>query len=126
MDLNATQAAMRAGYSKKTASRIGPELLGKPCISEAILKAMAERQKRTEITQDMVIDELGKIALADAADYSESALRYSNKLKALELLGKHLGMFETRAGLHAKSENNLIEAIKSADEIDTDDLPEVE
>ena len=47
IDLNATQAAIRAGYSKKTADRIGPELLGKTCVSEAIQAAKAARSKRT-------------------------------------------------------------------------------
>lgn len=52
VDLNATAAARRAGYSAKTADRIGPELLGKTCVSEAIQDAIQERQQRTEITQD--------------------------------------------------------------------------
>ncbi len=55
VDLNATAAARRAGYSAKTADRIGPELLGKTCVSEAIQQAIREREKRTEITQDMVL-----------------------------------------------------------------------
>lgn len=55
IDLNATQAAIRAGYSRKTADRIGPELLGKTCVSKAIREAKAERQERTEITQDYVL-----------------------------------------------------------------------
>lgn len=96
IDLNATQAAIRAGYSEKTANRIGPQLLVKTCISEEIQKAMKRREERTEITADMVVKELKKIALDEAADYTDSRLRYSNKLKALELLGKHLGMFEPK------------------------------
>lgn len=96
IDLNATQAAIRAGYSEKTANRIGPQLLVKTCISEEIQKAMKRREERTEITADMVVKELKKIALDEAADYTDSRLRYSNKLKALELLGKHLGMFSEK------------------------------
>ena len=94
VDLNATQAAIRAGYSKKTADRIGPELLGKTCVSEAIRVAMRDREKRTEITQDRVLNELGKVAFAKAADYTDATLKYSNKIRALELIGKHLGMFD--------------------------------
>ena len=94
VDLNATQAAIRAGYSKKTADRIGPELLGKTCVSEAIQVAMRDREKRTEITQDRVLNELGKVAFAKAADYTDATLKYSNKIRALELIGKHLGMFD--------------------------------
>ncbi|OAE52868.1 terminase [Achromobacter insolitus] len=65
VDLNATQAAIRAGYSEKTAYSIGNENLSKPDIAEAIQEAQAERSKRTEITQDMVLRELAKIGFSD-------------------------------------------------------------
>lgn len=94
VDLNATQAAIRAGYSAKTASRIGPELLGKTCISEAIQKAIKKREKRTEVTQDYVIEKLREIAEKDASDGPDSELKYANKIRALELLGKHTGAFD--------------------------------
>lgn len=58
VDLNASAAARRAGYSAKSANRIGPELLGKTCVSEAIEKAKAKRVARTGITQDDVVKEL--------------------------------------------------------------------
>lgn len=96
VDLNATQAAIRAGYSEKNADKIGPELLGKTRVSEAIQAAIRKRAERVEITQDMVTEELKKIGFAKAADYTDAELKYSNKIKALELLGKHLGMFEKR------------------------------
>lgn len=98
VDLNATQAAIRAGYSAKNADKIGPELLGKTRVSEAVQAAMAKRSQRVGITQDKVLDELAKIGTAEAHDYADADLKYSNKLKALELLGKHLGMFDGRAG----------------------------
>lgn len=134
VDLNATAAARRAGYSAKTADRIGPELLGKTCVSEAIQQAIREREKRTEITQDMVLREIAKLAFfdirkmfdkdgkpldipkldADTAaalvgldvqdvadndgDYVGFVKKYkmADKLKALELLGKHLGTWEPK------------------------------
>src|SRR3546814_8117 len=65
VDLNATQAAIRAGYSKKTAASIGEENLRKPDIAKAIQEAQAARSKRTEITQDQVLKELAKIGFAD-------------------------------------------------------------
>ncbi|RIQ64645.1 terminase small subunit, partial [Bordetella avium] len=65
IDLNATQAAIRAGYSKKTARQIGEENLSKPDIAKAVQEAQAARSKRTEITQDMVLRELAKIGFAD-------------------------------------------------------------
>ena len=69
VDLNATQAAIRAGYKEKAAYRTGAENLRKPQIQEEIQKRMEERQKRTEITQDMVLQELAAIAFARATDY---------------------------------------------------------
>ena len=69
IDLNATQAAIRAGYSAKTAAVIGNENLIKPYIADAIAKAQAERSERTEITQDMVLQELAKIGFANMLDY---------------------------------------------------------
>lgn len=65
IDLNATQAAIRAGYSKKTAKDIACENLAKPNISEAIAKAQEKRSKRTEVTQDRVLQELAKIGFSD-------------------------------------------------------------
>lgn len=105
IDLNATAAAKRAGYSEKTADRIGPELLGKTCVSQAIQKALAERQKRTGITQDYVLEKLKEITDKTASDGTDSVLKYSNKLRALELLGKHLGMFEKQDNEQADVED---------------------
>ena len=69
IDLNATQAAIRAGYSKKTANVIGPQNLVKLGIAEAIQKAMDARSKRTEITADRVLEELAKLGFANMLDY---------------------------------------------------------
>lgn len=96
VDLNATAAARRAGYSAKTADRIGPELLGKSCVSAAIQEAILERQKRTEVTQDYVIEKLKEITDREASDSQDSDLKYANKIKALELLGKHVGAWEQK------------------------------
>ena len=65
IDLNAAQAAIRAGYSAKTARVIGHENLTNPDIAAAIEKAMAERAERTRLTADWVIDELRKLAGAN-------------------------------------------------------------
>lgn len=64
VDLNATAAAIRAGYSKKTAEVIGYENLRKPQIETAINQAIQEREKRTKITQDMVLQETAKLAFS--------------------------------------------------------------
>lgn len=68
IDLNATQAAIRAGYSPATATSIGSENLSKPDIRACIDKALAERSKRTGVNADRVIDELAKIAFVNPAD----------------------------------------------------------
>lgn len=68
IDLNATQAAIRAGYSPDTARQIGNENLSKLDISDAIAKAMAERSRRTGISQDRVLQELAKIGFANITD----------------------------------------------------------
>jgi phage terminase small subunit len=69
IDLNATQAAIRAGYSEKTAYSIGNENLSKPEIAKAIEAAQIERSKRTEITADRVLSELGKLGFSNMMDY---------------------------------------------------------
>ena len=69
IDLNATQAALRAGYSARTAKDIGCENLAKPNIAAAITKAQSKRSERTEITQDMVLQEFAKIGFANMLDY---------------------------------------------------------
>ena len=68
VDLNATQAAIRAGYSAKTATWIGPQLLGKPHVMAEIAKAQLERQKSTGITSDYVLARLAEIDQMDALD----------------------------------------------------------
>lgn len=128
IDLNATQAAIRAGYSPHTAKEIGYENLTKPHIRARVEEALAERSKRTGINADRVVRELARIAFVNAADLInfetatiaegaseddtaaiasvrvktiptdagegvEREIRICDKLKALELLGKHLGMF---------------------------------
>lgn len=68
IDLNATQAAIRAGYSKKTARFTASENLTKHNISEYIQILMENRSKRTEVTADKVIKEIAKLAFFNMAD----------------------------------------------------------
>ena len=71
IDLNASQAAIRAGYSVKTAGSVGAENLKKPEIQNRISELQKTIQERTEITQDMVIAEYAKIAFANTTDVIE-------------------------------------------------------
>ncbi len=94
LDLNATQAAIRAGYSKKTANEQGAQLLAKLSIRQAVAEAQAIRSKRTEITQDEVIQGLKKEATLEGEGSSHSA-----RVSAWAHLGKHLGMFTDNLNL---------------------------
>ena len=131
IDLNATQAAIRAGYSPDTAKAIGCENLTKPDIRAHIDRAMAERSKRTGVNADRVVQELAKIAFVNATevidpktatvredalpedtaaiqsvkvktfgeDGLEREIKMADKLKALEMLGRHMGMFKDKLEL---------------------------
>lgn len=69
IDLNATQAAIRSGYSKKTAQRIGSENLSKPLISERIAALQKKRSDRIEINADMVLEEIHKMAFVKESEF---------------------------------------------------------
>ena len=108
VDLNATQAAIRAGYSEKTARQVASENLSKPYIQEAVAQAPRERSERTKVDQDWVIERL--IAIHDAAmgahpvydkEGEEKGFTFNPNAanRALELLGRHLGMFTDRLDL---------------------------
>jgi phage terminase small subunit len=84
-DLNATQAAIRAGYSEKTASVIGQENLMKPYLRSEIDKRLEERAINNGITAEFVLNGIKDIAIKGDKE--------SDKLKAFELLGKHLKLF---------------------------------
>ena len=107
IDLNATQAAIRAGYSAKTANVIGPENLSKPCIAERIAKAQADRTERTTIDADFVLNglkELNQICMGqkevtytvDGIQESMRVFEQGGAARSFELIGKHLGMFVER------------------------------
>jgi phage terminase small subunit len=65
LDLNATQAAIRAGYSEKTAAAVGHENLRKPKIAARIEEARAKRAETTEVTANRVLKELSRIGMSD-------------------------------------------------------------
>lgn len=117
VDLNATQAAIRAGYSERTAHSIGAENLIKPEIAAAIAGAKSERSERTEVTQDYVVSNLVEVvertmqrAPVMRFDHTEKRMTQvvdadgnhvwefdaRGAVAALDRLGKHLGMFTDR------------------------------
>jgi phage terminase small subunit len=126
-DFNATQAAIRAGYSAKTAAPAASRLLRNVKISEEIQKAMRRRVGRLEIHADKVLREIAAHASANIYDYFEIhpdgsaeinlaalsrdsakglaeyritkhgfSIKLTDSLRALELLGEHLGLFAER------------------------------
>ena len=84
VDLNATQAAIRAGYSKRSAYSIGFENLTKQKIQRHINNLTVWRSLRTQVTADRVLEELAKIAFAN------EGVKIKDKLKALDMLAKHV------------------------------------
>lgn len=122
IDLNATQAAIRAGYSEDTAAVIGCENLIKPNIQKAIEEAQNKRSERTQITQDEILRDLqeyldiclGRKPLTITSvikNTQEGTVRAVNSEcfvfettganKAFELLGKHLGMFTQKVDIQS-------------------------
>ena len=168
VDLNATQAAIRAGYTAKYANTNAFKLLQITAIKDYIQKRQTDRMERTEITQDMVLRELALIAFSNAADYASvvekqamaevegnmipmldengEPLMYRtvepvltaeltedqkkalavikkgrdgfeikpyDKVKALELLGRHLGMWDKKTDADIEEQRARIEKTKA-------------
>lgn len=181
IDFNATQAAIRAGYSAKTAQVIGAENLKKPMVAAEIQRLSQKTAAKLEITRENIMQELAAVGFARTTDFVKvetepdrrtyihpitgeainapggyyqtvritdtddlptekvAALagikqgangievKLHDKVRALELLGKAVGMFDNRE-TPIVAENNLFEAIKNSaqEELETDDIPEIE
>jgi phage terminase small subunit len=103
-DLNATQAAIRAGYAEKTARVMGPENLSKPAIRDAVDEALAKRSGKIQVDAEWVLAGLKKNfersmqeeAVTDKEGNRTGEYTYQGTVanRALELIGKHLGMFK--------------------------------
>ena len=148
IDFNGKQAAIRAGYSAKTAEATAARLLRNVKVQAEISRRQKDLQRRTEISQDRVVKELARVAFADVADYVQVETRIINrgdievplelavhketaelsadqraaiasikqgangveiklhdKIKALELLGRHIGMFNDKLEVKATVDN---------------------
>lgn len=103
VDLNATQAAIRAGYSAKTAEQQGYQLLQNPSVSDAVKIAMDARSERIELTADFVLD--GIRALIKTCLESEE---YTTAMRGFELLGKHKGLFPNKVDVTVRDEVSTI------------------
>jgi len=136
IDLNASQAALRAGYKNEV---IGRRLVTKSYVLDAISEAMENRSKRVEIKQDRVLEEEARIAFADIRrlfkptgepkaiheltldeaavlsvlevtlpDGTKYKMRLNNKGSALERIERHLGMFKDKLGLDIDTPHGVI------------------
>lgn len=155
IDLNASAAYRRAGYTSGSPHVHGPRLVANDRIQAALQVALAERSKRTEITADKVLEELAKIGFADttAAIYVENGsvkvrdtneltpalrcaiaeiretttkeggtlgIKFHDKKGALELLGRHLGLFPSKVEMTGKDGKDLFspaQLLRAAEEI---------
>lgn len=86
IDLNATQAAIRAGYSAKTAHSVGFENLRKPEIASRITEVVNEANKKAEVTSEEILENLAEIGRAEA---DGEIVKNSDRIRAWELLGKY-------------------------------------
>ena len=145
IDLNATQAAIRAGYSPNTAQEQSSRLLSNVMVKNEIDKAMAQRSRRTGISQDRVLRELAKIAFVnpnDVINFSDATVKMTSeenlaaiasvkvkkipgeygdaterevklydKLRALDLLGRHLGMFKDKIEINGDMGVKIVDDI---------------
>ena len=109
VDLNATQAAIRAGYSAKWADRQAHKLIENSRVSARVREAIEARSKRTEVTQDDVI-----VGLLEAIEKAYEMKQSMAAVKSLELLGKHLGMFTDRVDIGVA--DNVAEILRRARE----------
>ena len=124
VDLNATQAAIRAGYSARTANEQAARLLAKASVSQAIASAKAERSARVAVSADYVLNNLVEIVersmqRAPVVDMKGNHVtdedgrfvwRFDAKAanRALELLGKHLGMFTDKLEADVKQDVRVV------------------
>lgn len=147
MDCNATKAALRAGYSKKSAHSIGHENLSKPEIADAIGRSREELSEKAGVTVERVLQEMGKLAFGDTTgvfdehghllhpskwtpeqaaaigsvefstkNLGEGEIEYVAKIKqwdknkALEMLARHLGMFNDKLEITGSLAERIAEA----------------
>lgn len=151
VDLNQTQAAIRAGYSPRSAGQTASALMKKPKVRARVDELMAERSRRTGVNQDRVVRELARIGFVkltdlidletgqirpDASEDDLAALagyrvkriptengmgleveaRLADKGRALELLGKHLGMYTDRTEIRAAERVVVVDDLREEGE----------
>jgi phage terminase small subunit len=163
-DLNGAQAAIRAGYSERSAKQRAADLLTKPHVQAAIAAAQAARSQRTEIDQDYVVARMVEIDQMDVLDIMTDdmalkpvsqwprvwrqylsgfdlaemfegsgdervlagimkKIRWPDKIKNLELLGRHLGMFKDKLDVTVTEVPSGLSHFYGDDDTETDAKP---
>lgn len=104
---NGTQAAIKAGYSEKTARKIAAENVTKPVIREALEKEEKKLQEKYEYTIDDMVRELDDVKMKADAEQNRQA-----QIKAIELKGKAFGLFIDRQEITGKDGKDLMPVIE--------------
>ena len=105
VDCNATQAAIRAGYSKRTAGKIASHLVVKSSIKQRIKELQEAQKKRLDYGSDDVVQ-----GFIDVTKRAKKAKDLGNENRALENLGKHLGIYEKD---NSQQAGTLVELLKT-------------
>ena len=116
IDLNATQAAIRAGYAERSATVTASKLLTKANIQAAIQIAQLARSERTQITVDKVLEDIELIKLNAMQQEDDGKMfNHAGALKACELQGKHLKMFVDKVEHSGGQTLHVITGVNAAD-----------
>jgi phage terminase small subunit len=97
VDMNGSQAAIRAGYAKKGSEKQASQLLRRPHVRKALNERMGEAKTKTGVTAEFVINKIAKTIHA-----AEMDSKHNDVLRGCELLGRHLGMFVERTEISGK------------------------
>ncbi len=143
IDFNGTQAAIRAGYSKKTANEQASQLLAKLNIQAEVKRLLEKRMQKTELSQEYVVDGLKEVAdrclqkkpvtfydretkqreqLTNEAGEGVWTFDSNGANRSLELLGKHLGIFNEKLKIDIDFPTSFAELIKAV--IQQDNKPD--
>lgn len=143
IDYNGTQAAIRAGYAEASAKQQAYRMLQREDINSRVRELQSEQVKRLAVSQDYVVLQMLETYQCcreahpvmewdyDAGEMVETGkYQFDSKgaLKALEMIGKHLGMFDKKSAQPHNENSNLLDVLVAGTEedLDTDDLPEIQ
>ena len=118
VDHNATQAAVRAGYSSRSARQIGNSLLMKHDVAGEVVKRQKELAKNCHISAERTLKEVAQIAYAPLPEWSRSSHKLAGKIAALNTLCRHLGLIDNRTHMQVDNRSVSINVEVSADDLE--------